>query len=207
MPPEYAGPIRGLIFDLDGTLVDSGLDFDQMRREMGLVEGQPILEALAELPAERASECYEILALHEERGAEHATLMPGVVEFLAAARARSWRCGLMTRNCRRSALATLERLALEFDPIICRDDGPIKPDPAAVLEICRLWQVPAASVAVIGDYRFDLEAGRRAGARTALLLSGRDSSRLSWAGDADFVFDSFLEADQLLAWLAETDLG
>ena len=29
--------IRGIIFDLDGTLVDSHLNFDEMRREMGLV--------------------------------------------------------------------------------------------------------------------------------------------------------------------------
>ncbi len=47
-------PARGVIFDLDGTLVDSGLDFDEMRREMQLPPRQPILEAIARLPDEQA---------------------------------------------------------------------------------------------------------------------------------------------------------
>jgi len=41
--------IRGIIFDLDGTLADSQLDFDAMRREMELPLGLPILEALTRL--------------------------------------------------------------------------------------------------------------------------------------------------------------
>ncbi len=42
--------VRGVIFDLDGTLVDSGLDFDLMRREMGLPPGKPLLESFDLLP-------------------------------------------------------------------------------------------------------------------------------------------------------------
>ena len=37
--------LHGMIFDLDGTLVDSGLDFDAIRRDMGLPAGMPILDA------------------------------------------------------------------------------------------------------------------------------------------------------------------
>ena len=70
--------IHGVIFDLDGTLVDSGLDFPQMRREMGLPAGMPILEGLAEIgPGERFNECLRILDRHEQEAAERATLMPG----------------------------------------------------------------------------------------------------------------------------------
>ena len=39
--------IRGVIFDLDGTLIDSGLDFEQMRREMEFAPGRWILETIA----------------------------------------------------------------------------------------------------------------------------------------------------------------
>jgi beta-phosphoglucomutase-like phosphatase (HAD superfamily) len=58
---ESPAPLRGLIFDLDGTLVDSRLDFEAMRREMELPAGTPILEALEDLPAHRAERCREIL--------------------------------------------------------------------------------------------------------------------------------------------------
>ncbi len=55
-----------MIFDLDGTLVDSGLDFPLMRREMGLPVGMPILEGLAEIPpGERLDECLRVLDRHE----------------------------------------------------------------------------------------------------------------------------------------------
>ena len=42
--------IRGIIFDMDGTLVDSRLDYDAIRREMGLPAGMPILEGLEQVP-------------------------------------------------------------------------------------------------------------------------------------------------------------
>src|SRR5947209_11992044 len=82
-PRSSPRPILGVIFGLDGTLVDSGLDFDLMRQEMQLPAGMMILEAMSKLSETRASECREILARHEWEGAQRATLMPGVVEFLA----------------------------------------------------------------------------------------------------------------------------
>ena len=60
--------IRGVIFDLDGTLVDSALDFDQMRRAMGIEGSPPLLEALAEMPDERARHCRAMLAEFEHQG-------------------------------------------------------------------------------------------------------------------------------------------
>jgi len=80
--------IRGVIFDLDGTLVDSGLDFDLMRQEMQLPEGLSLLEAIDQLDDARAAECREILARHEWAGADQAHLMPGVREFLSQLTAR-----------------------------------------------------------------------------------------------------------------------
>ena len=47
--------LRGLIFDLDNTLVDSRLNFDAMRREMDLPAGLPILEAIERLPSAQAN--------------------------------------------------------------------------------------------------------------------------------------------------------
>src|SRR5262245_19687902 len=111
-------PIRGVIFDLDGTLVDSGLDFDQMRHEMGLRAGKPLLASLALLDEPHSSRCHAILHRHEQKGAEQARLMPGVEEFLTALGDRGIRQAVLTRNSRPVTLATLRRLALSFDPII-----------------------------------------------------------------------------------------
>ena len=93
--------IRGAIFDLDGTLVDSGLDFDQMRREMNLAPGLPLLEAIEQLPAAHAERCWAILAEHELAGARRSTLYPGVREFVHALEVRGLRRAIFTRNSRR----------------------------------------------------------------------------------------------------------
>ncbi|HIA63686.1 MAG TPA: HAD family hydrolase, partial [Planctomycetaceae bacterium] len=42
--------LAGIIFDIDGTLIDSGLDFDLIRAEMNLPAGAAILESLEQLP-------------------------------------------------------------------------------------------------------------------------------------------------------------
>ena len=70
--------MRGVIYDLDGTLMDSRLDFDAMRDEMGLPPGQPILETLETLESDLRQRCDEILKRHESKGADLAAPFDGV---------------------------------------------------------------------------------------------------------------------------------
>lgn len=196
--------IRGLIFDLDGTLVDSGLDFDAMRGEMGIEPGHSILEAIASFDGERAAACHAILHRHESEGVQRATLMPGVRSLLARAAAHGWRQAVLTRNSRAMSLATLKKFEIDCDPLLARDDAPAKPDPAAVWRICNYWGVSPAEVAVIGDYRYDLLAARNAGARSVLVAGGRNVDEINYRHLADFVAPTFLELDPLFAWLLES---
>lgn len=194
-------PVAGLIFDLDGTLVDSALDFEAMRREMGLPTGQPILEALDKLPETEALRCREILARHEWAGAERAVLMPGAAEFLHALEPLGLHRALLTRNSRAIVERTLERLRLDFEYIVAREDAPAKPDPTAIQQICATWQLDPQQVAIVGDYRFDLEAGRRAGIRTVLYTAGRSLDTIPYLDLADFLLPSFHDVEQFHDWL------
>jgi HAD superfamily hydrolase (TIGR01509 family) len=196
-------PVRGVIFDLDGTLVDSALDFDAMRDEMGLPAGQPLLEAIEALPRQEAQRCQAILARHEWEGANRATLMPGVADFLHELAERGMHRAIFTRNARDVALATLARLALDFDTVVAREDAPAKPDPTAVWQICAAWKLAPNAVALVGDFRFDIEAGNRAGVRTVLYTAGGDPLPAHGALAADYCLRSFCDARELLAWLAE----
>ncbi|HEV3022713.1 MAG TPA: HAD family hydrolase, partial [Pirellulales bacterium] len=193
----------GVIFDLDGTLVDSGLDFEQMRREMGLPPGTPLLEAIASLDEAGRSRCTAILESHEQSGAERASLMPGVVGLLRSLSQRQVRQAVLTRNARKAALATLARLGLTIDLVFARDDAPAKPNPAAIWRICDLWELARHEVAIVGDYVFDIEAGRRAGVRTVLYTAGRDPAGLPGGDQADLCLRSISEPEALVAWLAE----
>ena len=197
--------LRGVIFDLDGTLVESYLDFDRMRGEMDLPAGVPILETLATLPAERAARCWEILQRHEMQGVERAELISGVPEFLAVLKQKQVRTSVFTRNSRSCTLATLERFGLTFDTVLSRDDAPPKPHPQGILDICRRWKMEPAETAVLGDYVFDLKAGRAAGARTVLFARGNTPEQIAaWTPDADLILHDFSEPGPLLDWLGES---
>jgi HAD superfamily hydrolase (TIGR01509 family) len=195
-------PILGIVFDLDGTLVDSRLDFEAMRREMNLPKGAPLLETIAQLPPDHASKCWQILEEHERRGAEVAIPTQGAPELLKYLRRLQIHIGVLTRNGRQFAQITLDRLNLPHDALVTRDDASPKPNPAGLLRILSDWNVAPTRAAIVGDYRFDLEAGRAAGMRTVLYAA--DSSAEEWAAWrhlADHRIDSFLDARPLLAWL------
>lgn len=197
--------IAGLIFDLDGTLVDSALDFDAMRAEMGLPPKQPILESLDKMPEAEALRCRDILARHEWAGAERAVLMPGAAQFLQALEPLGLHRALLTRNSRAIVERTLARLGLEFEYIVAREDAPAKPDPTAIHQICATWQLAPQQVAIVGDYRFDLEAGRRAGIRTVLYTAGRPLDAIPYLDLADHLLPSFHDFTAFCAWLGHTE--
>lgn len=191
--------VRGVIFDLDGTLIDSALDFDQMRSDMEFAPGQFILETLEALPeGARKDRCREILRGHEYRGAMAATLMPGALELVAELTRLGIPQAILTRNSRAMTELALGRLKLKFSQVVTREDAPPKPDPTGLLSICRAWNVDVAEVIFIGDFQFDLLAGRRAGIATVLYAPAEVPD---YAHEADFVVAHLLEIGGVLTAL------
>lgn len=203
--------LRGVVFDLDGTVVDSRLDFDRMREEIGIPGRQPVLEFVESQPeGEFKRRCREILLEHEFRGAREATLMPEMVGLLERLSALNLRQGILTRNTRGPTQLTLERLGLAgFSPVLTREDAPPKPDPLGLLMICEEWGVSPEEVIFVGDYRFDLLAGRRAGTKTVLYTSlEKHSAGLpDYHEDADFVTSSFGDWAGRFSEIAAEHLG
>jgi HAD superfamily hydrolase (TIGR01509 family) len=195
--------IRGVIFDLDGTLVDSGLDFPLIRREMGLPVGMPILEGLAEIPpGDRLDECLRILDRHEREAAERATLMPGAGELLASLTARNIAQAVLTRNSRTCSSRMLHRLGMTIPCVLTREDAPPKPDPAGLLKICSIWGAHVTEVIFMGDFLHDINCGRNAGMRT-ILFAPNETPHYSLL--ADFCVSSFAEAACLIDRLLDDD--
>ena len=194
--------LRGIIFDMDGTLVDSGLDFDAIRRDIGLPERHPILEGVEAISAGPERErALEILHRHEHEGAVRATPYPGVAQLLERLDQLSLRSGVLTRNSRASVDTTFGHLGWTFDTVLTREDAPAKPDPTGVLAICRDWNLAPADVLFVGDYLFDLQAGHNAGTRAVLFvpdLATRPEALPEWSDEADWVVGGFDELHQLV---------
>lgn len=189
-----AKKIRGIVFDLDGTLVDSALDFDRMRAEIGLPGGAPVLESVERMPdGERKRRSLEILLRHEMEGAARARAIAGAVEFVDSLRERGVRVGVLTRNLREPSELSLKRSGFVLGPeglypILTRECAPPKPHPAGLTRIFSEWGLSPSCCAMIGDYKFDLLAGRAAGAFTVLYAP---HERPDYADQADHVFSSY----------------
>lgn len=166
-----------------------------MRREMGFRPGQPILEAMAELPeGERRAHCLSVLRRHEQEGADRSVLMPGAGGFLAALSRWEVPVAILTRNSRDGAQRTLDKLGLAVSLLVTREEAPPKPDPTGLRLICRRWSMEPCDVLFFGDFLFDLQAGQRAGMPTVLYAP---EELPGYAREADFVIRHFDEAHAL----------
>ena len=102
----------GVIFDLDGTLVDSRLNFDAMRRDLKFSPEAAILETIAAIGDEAERRRLEdIIHAHEIAGADCAVPFSGAHELLLILAKSNIRVAIFTRNSR-----IIARLYLPMSP-------------------------------------------------------------------------------------------
>jgi HAD superfamily hydrolase (TIGR01509 family) len=186
------GPPRAVIFDLDGTLTRPLLDFEAMRREIGIAPGLPILEALEGRDADFRIRADEILRRHELDAIAAATLADGCPELLALLAERRIPTAILTRNMRDAVNAFVKRFGFSFHAIHTREDGPPKPSPHGPRTLCRTLGFTPAETLAVGDYKFDVIAARDAGCRTALVRRPVPDDLIAW-GSPDLVVQSLRE--------------
>ena len=179
---------RHWVFDMDGTLTVAVHDFALIRRELGISATRDILEHLAALAPDEAAACHDWLMTHERELALAAQPAPGALDLLQALHEAGCHLGVLTRNAGSLAWLTLRAIGVDrlFQPgeVIGRDDAVPKPDPDGLLRLAARWEIPARQLVMVGDYRFDLECGRAAGAATVLV----NQPEPAWPELADWQF-------------------
>jgi hydrogenase expression/formation protein HypE len=182
--------IRAVLFDFDGTLTrPEAIDFSALRKLLGCPPQSFILEFIQSLPTEEARrDARRILDEFELAAARASVPNDGAEELIGLLSRRGVPRGILSRNSKSSILEAMKNFptygAENFNVILTRESpGRPKPHPDGVLDAARLFGVAPGEVLMVGDYVFDIEAGRAAGAATALLTNGRAAPKIQPAPD------------------------
>jgi HAD superfamily hydrolase (TIGR01509 family) len=162
--------IRGVIFDLDGTVVETGYDWAGIRAELG-TGATSILEYIDSLEEPERSRKRAVLEGHEAVQTEAAVLREGVHELLGLLRGKGLAAALVTNNSRRNTEYLLGKFGLSFDCVITRESGLWKPSGAPFLEVLAKLGLEPPECCVVGDTHFDVLAALDAGIGAIFLLS------------------------------------
>ncbi len=220
---------RAVIWDLDGTLVDSAADLaaalngvlgrhgleprspDEVRGMIGdgvsellrrgfAAAGRPLTPA--EVPVLRR----EFMALYGQCATRQTRPMPGAAEVLAALSDCGWRHAVCTNKPTGISCAILEALGLSrcIETVVGGDAGlPLKPDPAPLRACLEALGLAPEQAVMVGDSVNDAAAARAAGVQVVFVRSGYGPP-LGGDPDADACVDSLGEIPPIAARLTAT---
>ncbi|KAI3975568.1 hypothetical protein MKX01_002400 [Papaver californicum] len=173
--------LRGVVFDMDGTLTVPVIDFAAMYKavlgeeEYKIIRsknpsGIDILHHIETLTPDKQTKAYQIIADFERQGLDRLQIMPGAKELCGHLDSKQIKRGLLTRNVKEAVDLFHLRFGITFFPALSREFRPYKPDPAPLLHICSAWDIHPNEVIMVGDsLKDDIACGSRAGAFTCLL--------------------------------------
>ena len=201
-----------MVFDLDGTLIDSSRDLadatnavieefggtplsiDEITSYVGEGAGVLVRRALraaglAHLPSDALD---RFLAQYEQRLTAHTRPYPGIPEALDALAERGCLLAVLTNKPERPTRRILEALALDtkFTDVVGGDTSAgRKPDPTGLLQIIERAGTTTASSVLVGDSPIDYKTARNAGTRICLARYGYGYrfAGVAFTGDELFV--------------------
>jgi len=153
--------VKGIIFDMDGTIVDVSYNWDLIRSELD-TQGKPILSYLQDLPEPQRSEKWAILEGYEEEATLRADLKTGVAELLEFLRKHQIKTALVSNNSQKNITFLLNKYQLRFDRVMSRETGLWKPSAEPFLQVLGEWGIAAEECCAVGDSVFDILAAQAA---------------------------------------------
>jgi HAD superfamily hydrolase (TIGR01509 family) len=166
--------IRGVIFDLDGTLFDGDYDWSAIKRRLGISPSSgTILEHLDTLPPDQREMKERVLRDYEERATRDGELKPGAAELLESLRARGLKLALVTNNHRECAEDIVSRFRLRFDLVQTRESGLYKPSGNALLHAAGMLGLDPAEIVAVGDNELDSRAAHESGMAVVIIVNPR----------------------------------
>ena len=224
-PPSFRTPARGVLFDLDGTLIDSAPELvgacNDMLNALGrspvaletargwigngarrLVERALTQDFDGEAPAQLTETAYPLFEkCYQANLTRDSVLYAGAAEPLAQCQAAGRRVGCVTNKPGAFTRPLLEAMGLSryLDPIIGGDDLPKKkPDPLPLQHVAEQWGLVPAECLLVGDSVSDFRAARAGGMPVVLVTYGYSQGRDLFELGPDAVIDSLAQVLKII---------
>jgi len=191
--------IKAILFDLDGTLIDSVTDLansvnytlaklglpghtrDEIKSFVGDGVQKLIKRSLGPTHLEKSADAFAIfMEYYGLHLTDNTALYPGVAEILPQL-AENYSLGLLTNKSQKFSVLILQTLGIAsyFKEVIGGDSLPVKkPDPAGIFFLANRWTLdPARDMIMVGDHATDIEVGLRAGCKTVFIEGGIGETR------------------------------
>jgi len=214
--------LHGVLFDLDGTLIDTAPDFiyclNLLRQEYGLApladddirkvvsDGARAMISLAFNIQEGddgfETKRQEFLSLYETHIAVESRLFSGLGTLLTDLERANIPWGIVTNKPRKYSLLLLDALGLlpRLSSLVCADDVTHpKPNSEPMLKACGEMRLEPSNVVYVGDHKRDIEAGHNTNMPTIAAAYGyvhEDDEAQTW--NADWIANSGEELSEQL---------
>lgn len=187
---------KGVIFDLDNTLVSSSLNFNHIRNVVGCPRDRDILSYIDSLPLKEKVNVQKKIHEYEMEDAKSATILPGSLAVLDTLKHLHIPFAVVTRNHKKAAILKIENNHLKVPLLLTRDDLSAKPAPDAVFFLAEYWKIQPKKLLCVGDYLYDIEMANNANALSCLVSYGHE---LPYTTLATFDVNNLMELRDIIA--------
>jgi HAD superfamily hydrolase (TIGR01549 family) len=193
--------IKLAIFDMDGTVFESYLDWSRIKEELNINKknGNILKEIYRENRVDY--DRLQTLERYEEQNTLKTKPIKGISVCLGYLESRGIKTALITNNNRKNTDFLLKKYHLDFDTIITREMRLWKPDPDAFFHVMKLYNCMADEVFSIGDSHYDIKAPKAAAISNIFIIK-KETGPLPGSGDDNDViyFNDFFHLREILEY-------
>lgn len=191
-------PISGIIYDLDGTLASSTLNFKAMRESINCPLSHDMLNFIETMEDKSAKQqALDMIIDNEWQDALTSQALPGAIELIAWCNLHNIPQAIVTRNNAQAAKRKVTQCKLDIELVISREQFPAKPDPSALQYVANQWQIAPQNLIYVGDFKYDIQAAYNAGMKSVLVNAKQPND---FAHTADFEFNNLPELIKHLSY-------
>ena len=163
--------IKGIIFDMDGTIVDAPYDWKKIKSDLD-TQGKPILQYIRGLAEPEKTKKWNLLEKIEKEATAKAVLKEGIFDFLDFIKQYHIKSALVTNNSFENVSFLIKKFKFDFDLLLSRESGLWKPSAKPFHKVLNEFHMTSQECCVVGDSLFDVYAAEAADIEHIFILNG-----------------------------------